>query len=235
MKAVKNGAFFSHLNGRWTSARPLRRRVAKFVALRTRLVLLELIEVDTQSAVFSILTFTLHHAYPRAEESWERQICAWDTHRRAHSARKYAATRHTFLHTRQAAASRAGEPHGAAKAASDARAARPSRLIIAAVLPRRHSCHGRRLAAPRRLAAADSTSGSSERSEVSTNSARIEPPTAEETPATFYGILCSKSYLGPRRSKTTPSRARPRKRARPTSSGRRARRQRCSPLGTGPA
>ena len=142
------------------------------------------LEVDTQSAVFSILTFTLHHAYPRAEESWERQICAWDTHRRAHSARKYAATRHTFLHTRQAAASRAGEPHGAAKAASDARAARPSRLIIAAVAPRRHSCHGRRLAAPRRLAAADSTSGSSERSEVSTNSARIEPPTAEETPAT---------------------------------------------------
>ena len=122
MKAMKNGAFFSHLNGRWASARALRRRVAKFVALRTRLVLLELIEVDTQSAVFSILTFTLHHAYPRAEESWERQICAWDTHRRAHSARKYAATRHTFLHTRQAAASRAGEPHGAAKAASDARA-----------------------------------------------------------------------------------------------------------------
>ena len=50
------------------------------------------VEVDTQSAGFSILTITLHHAYPRAEGSWERQKCARDTHRRTHNARNHAAT-----------------------------------------------------------------------------------------------------------------------------------------------
>ena len=51
-------------------------------------------------------------------------------------------------------------------------------------LLRRHSCLRHLHAAPRRLAAAGSASGSSERSESGTNSARIEPPTAAETPAT---------------------------------------------------
>ena len=55
------------------------------------------VEVNTQSAGFSILTFTLHHAYPRAEDGWERQVCAQDTHRRTHNTRKYAATLVTFF------------------------------------------------------------------------------------------------------------------------------------------
>ena len=90
----------------------------------------------------------------------------------------------TFLHTRESMRRRAREPRIAEKAAGHARAARPSRLMIAAAAPRRHSCLGCRHAAPRRLAAAGSTNGSSEQSESSTNSARIESQSAEETPAT---------------------------------------------------
>jgi hypothetical protein len=56
--------------------------------------------------------------------------------------------------------------------------------VVAATLLRRLSRLGRRHAAPRRLAAAGSIGASSERSEGGTNSARIEPPTAEEMPAT---------------------------------------------------
>ena len=56
--------------------------------------------------------------------------------------------------------------------------------MLAAAAPRRRSRRERRLAAPSHLAAASSTSGSSERSERSTNSARIEPQSAEKTPAT---------------------------------------------------
>ena len=54
------------------------------------------VEVDTQSAGFSILTFTLRHAHPRAEGSWEPPICAQDTHRRTHNARNPSDTRHFF-------------------------------------------------------------------------------------------------------------------------------------------
>ena len=79
---------------------------------------------------------------------------------------------------------RENERHSHGKVAGDVRAARPSRLMIAAAAPRRHVCLGRRHAAPHRLAAAGSTSGSSERSESSTNSAMIESQSAEETPAT---------------------------------------------------
>ena len=113
---------------------------------------------------------------------------AHGTHTDVHTARENTQRRATLfcIHGKRQQAEQASRtaPPKPPVTRGRARAARPSRLIIAAVLPRRHSCHGRRLAAPRRLAAADSTSGSSERSEVSTNSARIEPPTAEETPAT---------------------------------------------------
>ena len=49
------------------------------------------VEVDTQSAGFSLLTFTLHHAYPCVEESEGHRIHTWHAHRRTHNARKYAA------------------------------------------------------------------------------------------------------------------------------------------------
>ena len=90
----------------------------------------------------------------------------------------------TFFHMRSPPGSVVGEPRGAISAAGDARAARPSRPMLAAAAPRRRSRRERRLAAPSHLAAACSTSGSSERSERSTNSARIEPQSAEKTPAT---------------------------------------------------
>ena len=42
LKAVKHGAFFSHLNGHWTSARPLPWRSTKFVAFKSLLITLKL-------------------------------------------------------------------------------------------------------------------------------------------------------------------------------------------------
>ena len=45
----------------------------------------EILEVDTQSAGFCVLTFTLHHAYPRVQGSERRQRDAWHTHRRTYN------------------------------------------------------------------------------------------------------------------------------------------------------
>ena len=115
----------------------------------------------------------------------------------------------TFFLSRWPRCSAVGAPCGAVKVAGDALAAYPSRHVEAAALRRRHSRLGRRLAAPRRLAAAGSTSGSSERSESSTNSARTELQSAEEMPATsvpatvvtvvgIAGLYSSRSNAGQR-------------------------------------
>ena len=68
------------------------------------------LEVDTQSAGFSILTFTLHHAYPRVEKSERHQERTWHTHRRTCMREKQRLASSTFFYrARSAMASEAAD------------------------------------------------------------------------------------------------------------------------------
>ena len=114
------------------------------------------LEVDTQSAGFFRRRYTLHHAYPRVEGSWECQKRPWDTHRRTHNARNHVWLLVIFCELRGGGVAAVGEPRSAAKAAGDTREARLSRPMAAAALLHHHSRLERRLAAPGLLAAAGS-------------------------------------------------------------------------------
>ena len=126
------------------------------------------VEVDTQSAGFCVLTFTLHRAYPLVEESWGRQKHAWHAHRHKHNARNEHTDPALFSAATDVVANGIARQNGGAGAAAHARADHPSCPNEAAAGLRQHRRLGHRLAAPRPLAATGSSSGVSERRPEST-------------------------------------------------------------------
>ena len=108
--------------------------------------------MDTQSAGFFKLTYALHHAYPRAEGSWERQKHTWHAHRHKHNARNNHADPALFSAATDVVVDGIARQNGSAGAAAHARADRPSCPNQVAARLRQHRRLGGRLAAPRPLA-----------------------------------------------------------------------------------
>ena len=125
------------------------------------------------------VTLPLHYAYPRVEGRSARQKRAWHTHRRTHNEKNHVRLLSIFLRAGGITGGACGGRDGVAKAAQDARAYRPSHLKIAPALLRRNSRLCCRLAAPGRLAATGSSSGSSRRGKES--SRQVSQSAAELT------------------------------------------------------
>ena len=103
LKAVKHGAFFSHLNGHWTSARPLPWRSTKFVAFKSLLITLKLSSSHSYQPLVLISTAQcitrLRSKRVFAKHSKSRDHHRYIDHPRPMDLAPHPCKRQAFIHT----------------------------------------------------------------------------------------------------------------------------------------
>ena len=137
--------------------------------------------MDTQSAGFYVLIFTLHHAYPRVEKGEGHQERTWYAHRRTCKHEKQHIAPSTF----RLQSGLAGTRDATDAAPPEPPETRGRRTRAAWWSP--PTCGAATVAFERRLAAPDRLAGDRHRrssSEKSTDTYSIERRSAESTPAT---------------------------------------------------